>query len=167
MSKLRKLKDDKWLMELKGKGLSNEEIANEVLRKHGVFIHPTSVGKYLKKRFLFAASYVRGQAQSQTQSIEILNLIKEDMLKIRKEIWELIKSLKEEGDKRGVGLEFERLSKHMARMNELLAQTTGVSFEQMDVISMSTSMGKMLKRLENEGYIVIKKKLPEEGVAET
>jgi len=166
MSKLKKLREDKWLMELKGKGLSNTEIADEILKKHNIYVHPTSVGKYLKRRFLFAASYARGEAQLQTQSAEFLSLIREDMLKMRKELWDIIKQLKQTGDLHGVGIQIERLSKHLARMNDLLAQTTGVSFEQMDVISMSTELGKVLKKLEDDGYIVIKKQLPEGGVAD-
>ena len=164
MAKLRKLGPEaaKWIMELRGKGLSNTEIAREIERKYGIKVHRTNVGRFIKQHFAWSLSYARGKQEVIQHAEELLKTTKRDYEKIRKMLWKTVEEARSVHDYEGVRRALMSLSSHIARMNDILGEIKKTEVEKIDVTRLSTRISSILETLEKQGYIVIRKKIPKE-----
>ncbi len=164
MSKLKKLgpEAEKYIMQLKGMGYSADDIAKEIERKYGVKVHRTTVNRFIKQRFMFSLSYARGEKEVVHRAAELLDMVKEDYLRIRNLLWEVVKKAKEIEDYEAVRRALMSLSSHLEKMQDTLGGITKTKYEKLDITKLSTQISSILKNLEEKGYIEIKKKLPDE-----
>ena len=148
------------VMEWKGSGMSDQDISNKIKDKYGIDIHVSNVGRFVKKHLHMIASVSKGETKVRDEAVEEWNKMKDDMTRIKDELWAIIDFMKVKGDARELRNTLSELSKHIERMNVLLGHIVDIRYEEVDITSISSRIPQILESLEKQGYIEIKKKIP-------
>ena len=149
------------VMQWKGEGLSDNDIVTRLKEKYNLDIHTTNVGRFVKRHLYMIGSMTKGENRVRDQAIQEWEKLRGDMLKIRDELWTIVDALKMKGDVKEIRTTLSELSRHIERMNSLLGHMIDVNYEQVDITTISSRIPEILQSLQAQGYIEIKKKLPE------
>ena len=144
-----------------GEGFSDREISTKIKEKYNTDIHATNVARFVKRHLHMIGSISKGETHVRDQAIAEWEKLRGDMLKIRDELWTIVDAMKMKGDVREIRTTLTELSKHIERMNTLLGHMIDVNYEQVDITTVSSRIPEILDSLEKQGYIEIKKKIPQ------
>lgn len=162
IAKLRKLgkEAEKQIVQLKAQGMSSYTIADKLKEQYGVSIDPSNVTRFLNKRFMYYRSQAAGVEQARDEAAEMLKLMYSDMRLIRDELFDLLRELRQTHNVPEMKSVLAELSKHINRMNNILSKSQITEVKEVNITDISTRIPKILRELEERGYIEIKKNIP-------
>jgi len=156
---VRQVKIRNRIVELKRLGYSNKKIAEMLKEEFGISMSYNTVRNILQETAILTKELVVEDAEFKSKIRgEILNTV-EQMKKANEILWNIVEQTKQKGALKIAAI--NTVLKQLELQARLLGAFTPTTVKKkVSLTQTAVKMGKIFEKLEKDGYIVIKKKLP-------